>query len=231
MDTPVLEASERNSSIKAKTIRLSSRLPAVYYGRGRPALSLSLDYQSFRKVFEKAGQNTIIELSVDGAKNPVLVHDVQFDPVSDQISHVDFMHVDMTKEVTTSVKVVIIGVAPAVKNLGGILDIQKHDIKIKCLPKDLIHEIQVDVSSIVDYHTSIHVKDLKIPPAIKILDRPDDTVVTVVPPKIEEEAPKPSEATAVQLEGTPPPVPGTPAGTPAPPAGTPTQASQKEAKK
>lgn len=200
MDTLVIDALPRESSQKAKTLRSSGGIPAVYYGRGLPTLSLQLNYQKFRKVFEKAGENTIIELIIDGKKMPVLVHDVQYDPITDAVTHVDLIHVDMEKEVATSVKITIVGTSPAVKNMGGILDVQKHEIKIKCLPKDLIHGIEVDVSSIEDFHTSIHVKDLKVPSTIKVLDNPEDTVVTATPIKVEEE--KPAEAVAAAIPGT-----------------------------
>lgn len=221
MDSFVLEATARDTAQKAKTFRSDGRIPAVYYGRGRPTMTLSLDYQKFRKVYEKAGENTIIELAMDGKKFPVLVHEVQYEPVSDLFSHVDFIHVDMEKEVTTTVKIVCVGVCPAVKNMGGILDLQKHEVKIKCLPKNLIHSIEVDISPIVDFHTSIHIKDLKIPSGIKILDNAEDTVVTATPIKVEEEAPKPAEAAAgaAPAEGA---APGAAAPGAAPAAGTPT---------
>ncbi len=213
MDSFVLEATARDAAQKAKVFRAAGRIPAVYYGRGRPTVTLLLDYQKFRKVFEKAGENTIIELAMDGKKFPVLVHEVQYDPVSDRFAHVDFIHVDMEKEVTTSVKIVCAGICPAVKNMGGILDVLKHEVKIKCLPKDLIHSIEVDVSSIVDFHTSIHVKDLKVPSGIKILDNVEDTVVTASPIKVEEEAPKPAEA--APAEGAPVAAGGAPGAVPA----------------
>lgn len=197
MDSFVLETFPREASQKSKAIRASGKVPAEYYGRGQKNISFQMDYQKFKKIFLKAGENTIIELAVDGKKLPVLIHEMQYDPISDDISHVDFIHVDMDKEVTTSVKVTILGIAPAVKNLGGILDVQKHDIKIKCLPKNLIHSIEVDVSSIVDFHTSIHVKDLKVPSTIKILDNMEDTVVTATHIKVEEEKP----AAAATAEG------------------------------
>lgn len=217
MDTFALETSSRPSAAKAKSLRRQGKIPAVYYGRGKGSVSLQLDYHAFRKVFATAGENTLIDLSVDGKKVPVLVHDVQYDPVTDQISHVDFIHVDMEKEVTTSVKVTVLGVAPAVKNLGGILDLQKHEIKIRCLPKDLIHGIEVDVSGIVDFHTSVHVKDLKIPSAVKVLDNPEDTVVTATPPRAEEEA-KPAEAAAAAAPGAEGAAAAPAAGAAAPPA-------------
>lgn len=192
-----MEANIRDSKIKPKALRSSGMVPGIYYGRGKTAVGLSLNYQLLRKTYEKAGSNTIVELSMDGKKMPVLIHEIQFDPLFDTISHVDFIHVDMEKEVTTNVKVIIIGTAPAVKNLGGILDVQKHEIKIKCLPKDLIHGIEVDVSGIEDFHTSVHVKDLKVPSTVKILDNPEDTVVTATPQKVEkEETPAVAEGAA-----------------------------------
>lgn len=217
MDSLLLEAAPRDMAQKGKAVRASGRIPAVYYGRGQPSLTLVLDYQKFRKVFQKAGENTIIELAVDSKKFPVLVHEVQYDPISDRIAHVDFIHVDMQKEVTTTVKIICIGICPAVKNMGGILDVQKHEVKIKCLPKDLIHSIEVDVSPIVDFHTSIHVKDLNVPASIKILDNPADTVVTATHQKVEEEV-KPAETAPAEgavaagvAAGTPGAAPGTPA--------------------
>lgn len=229
----MLDAEIRDPALKAKSFRSSGRVPAVYYGRGKQGKSLALNYQKFLKIFTKAGENTIIELLIDGKKTPVLVHDVQYDPVSDHIQHVDFIHVDMDKEVMTFVKVNIVGTAPAVKNLAGILDVQKHGIKIKCLPKDLIHQIDVDVSGIIDFHTSIHVKDLVVPKTIKVLDKPNDTVVTVVPPRKEEEtkpaAALPTEGAAASagapVEGTAP-APDVPAS-----QGPQATAARKEGKK
>lgn len=196
MDTFALDVTSRSDQIKAKHVRLKGRIPAVYYGKGQKSQMLDMDYQSFRKIFSKAGENTIIELTLDGKKMPVLVYDIQYHPLSEAISHVDFIHVDMNKEVTTSVKITFVGVAPAVKNLAGVLDVQKHELKIRCLPKDLIQSLEVDVSPIVDFHTTIHVKDVKVPSTIKVLDNLEDSVVTVTPPR-EEEVEKPAEAAAV----------------------------------
>lgn len=230
MDTLVLKVANRDISSKPRALRAKGLIPAVYYGRGKKNASLQLNYNKFRKVFEKAGENTIIEIDIEGKKAPVLVYDIQYDPVSDNISHVDFIHVDMQKEVTTSVKVVVVGVAPAVKNLGGILDVQKHELRIKCLPKDLIHGIEVNVASIVDFHTSIHVKDLKVPSTIKVLDNPDDTVVTAVPPRAEEEEKPAEEAVA---PGAVPVAEGAAAAAPTPVVGAPVAGAPagKEGKK
>lgn len=205
MPTFTLQAERRNLTVKPRSIRNSGKIPAVSYGDGKEVMHLSLDYQGFRKVFAKAGESTVIELDIEGHKAPVLIHEVQYDPVSDHISHVDFYLVDMTKEVTTKISVKCVGLAPAVKNLGGILTVHKHEITIRCLPKDLVPVIEVDVTSLENFHSSIHLKDLKFPPTLKILDSLEDTIVNVRPPKIEEEEVKPVEAAAAVpgVEGAP----------------------------
>lgn len=215
MDSVMLEGASRGASEKPKNVRAHGKIPAVYYGKGQKNMPLTVDHGIFSKLFATAGENTIIELSLDGKKYPVLVHEIQFDPLSDRISHIDFIHVDMNKEVTTSVKVKIVGTAPAVKNLAGILDVQKHELKIKCLPKDLIHSIEVDVSPIIDFTTTIHVKDVQVPSTIKLLDNPEDAVATVVPPRAEEE--KQATPEAAPAEGAA----ATTAGTPAAPGAAP----------
>jgi large subunit ribosomal protein L25 len=194
MDAVTLDATVRNSN--GRHTRLAGQIPAIYYGKAQKNMELQMEYGKFRKVFENAGENTVIEMTVDGKMVPVLVKEIQYDPVSDRITHVDFIHVDMKKEVTATVKIVPVGVCPAVKNLGGILDLKKHEIKIKCLPKDLIHSIEVDVSGIADFHTSIHVKDLVVPAGIKVLDHADDTVITASMIKIEVETPVATAAPA-----------------------------------
>ncbi len=198
MENLLLDASVRSATIKAKAIRATGRVPAVVYGAGSKPEMLDVDYQSFRKVYIKAGTNTIVQLKVNGKEHPVLVKEVTYDPVSDFYQHIDFLVIDMNKMVTASVKVEFIGVSPAIKTLGGILDVHKHELKIKCLPKDLVHSIQVDISLIVDFHTAVHVKDIKFPAGITVLDAMEDTVVTASHIKVEAEASKAAAATPAE---------------------------------
>ncbi|MBP9718730.1 50S ribosomal protein L25 [Candidatus Gracilibacteria bacterium] len=213
MNTFVIDAQARTSGEKAKSLRSKNKIPAICYGTVSPQMTVSFDYQAFKKIFDKAGENTIVELNVDGKNYPVLIYALQFDPVTDRISHVDLMQVDMTREVTANVKLNFVGVPPAVKNLGGIMDVKKHELKIKCLPKDLLHTIEVDVTVIEDFHTSIHVSDIKVSQGIKILDGMSDTVVTVSPVRVEKET-TPTTAAATPEAGAAATAAGA-AGTPA----------------
>ncbi len=188
-----LEVRVRDLRNKPSLILSQGKIPAIYYGLGQENLPLEIDYQTFRKIYQKAGESTILDLHVDSGQTfKVLVQDVQRDPVSDSFRHVDFLHVDMKKEIVTSVPVEHTGEAPAVKDLGGTLTMNLHQLEIRCLPQDLPHSIVVDISPLVDFQTSLHVKDIIPPKGVEILDSPEITVITVTQPREEEveEAPK-----------------------------------------
>jgi large subunit ribosomal protein L25 len=189
METIVLEAKNRDPQLSPKYLRKNRRIPAVYYGHDQKNALLELDYQSFRKVYMKAGSNQVVQLQMAGKKTPVLIHEVQFNPLTDGFDHVDFLHVNMNEEVTAMIPIEVNGVSPAVKDHGGILTTLKHEVEVTCLPGDLPHSIPVDISGLAELHTSIYLKDLIIPKNVKLNGDLEEPVLSVVPPKIEEEAP------------------------------------------
>jgi large subunit ribosomal protein L25 len=200
METVQLTVQKRNPRHRAQYLRSTGKIPAVFYGSGVTNLSLEMDYQTFRKIFRSAGENTILDLNVEGEGNwKTLIHDVQYDPLTDNIRHVDFINVRMDQEVHTRIPLNFVGAAPAVKNLGGILNTPVLDVEVKCLPQYLVHSLTVDVGSIEDFHIVIHVKDLVVPEGITVLTNPDQTVATVNPPRAEEEP----ETAAPTSEGVP----------------------------
>jgi large subunit ribosomal protein L25 len=187
-ETLTLPAEERNvREHRARNLRNADRIPVVVYGAGKDAMHGSVDYQPFRRIFIKAGENTIIQLELAGNTYPVLVHDVQYDPVSDKIMHVDLFLIDMNKPVEAKVNVKLVGVIPAVKDLGGTLIMHKSEVTIKCLPKDLLHEIEVDATLLIDFHHSIHVSDIKVPESVEIVDNMEDAIANVAAPKTAEQ--------------------------------------------
>jgi len=190
MDSIVLDVQTRDKSIKAKDLLANNLLPIEYYGKGVENQSFQVDYQTFRRLFKKAGSNTIIELNT-GAGKPllVLVHDVSYHPATDRFTHVDVINVRMGEKLHTKVPLEFVGMAPAVKELGGVFTAHMHEIEVECLPKDLIHSIEVDISSIVDFHSYVRVQDLVVPSTVVILHEPEDVVANVSAPKVEVEAP------------------------------------------
>lgn len=182
-----LKVENRNNSLRAAQVREQGMIPGECYGSGKDNASIQMDYQSFRKAYIQAGDNTIIELEIDGTKHPVLVQDVQFDPVHDTIKHVDFKFVDMKVEVVANIPVNLIGESPAVKNMGGTLVQNLHELEVKCLPADLPHEFEVDITSLVDFHSAIHVSDVAISDNVEILNSLEQTIATVAAPRAEEE--------------------------------------------
>jgi large subunit ribosomal protein L25 len=182
----------------SKAARLKGQIPMIYYAKGIEPKQFTVEYQSFRKAYKKAGKSTIIYL-VDEKKEeyPVLVHEIQYHPMTDEIIHVDLMAIRKGQKISAKVPLVFVGIAPAVRELAGILVTNKDSISIECQPTDLPHEIEVDVSSLVDFHTSITIGDIKVPKGITVLDAKNISVAIVSAPRKEEEVIK----TAVPVEG------------------------------
>lgn len=173
---------------KLDSFREQGMIPAVVYGRKTDSQNLWVNYLEFRKVFEKAGESTIIELEIEGkGKVNALVQDVQTDPLRDNFSHIDFFQVRMDEKIETDVPLEFFGESAAIKELGGMLVKNLNEIKISCLPADLPSEIKVDISKIKTFDDHIKIKDLEIPEKVKVLDEEETVVALVEAPRTEEE--------------------------------------------
>lgn len=205
----ILKANIReNVGKNLNALRKSGILPAIIYGYGiERAMPLQLNYNEFEKVYRKAGESSFINIEADGKKYDALIHDVGIDPVTDKFIHVDFYKVQMDKEIEVAVPLKFIGEAEAVKALGGTLVKSLHELTIEVLPKNLPHEITVDISSLKTFENTIRVRDLILPVSIKILaHNEDDVIVSVSAPASEEElaaletAPTAIDVEAVKVE-------------------------------
>src|SRR3989338_11005394 len=136
---------KKNASLKA-----AGKVPAVVYGPGVKNASLEIDEKEFKKVWLKAGESSLVELVIEGEKEkrPVLIHDIQRNPVSDKIIHIDFFQASLKQEVEVAIPLVFEGEAPAEKELGGTLNKNLLEIEVKALPQNLPHEITVDVTGL-----------------------------------------------------------------------------------
>jgi len=192
---------KKRDDVKAEMIRAEGLIPAVLYGAGEDSVSIVVEYNPFLKLYNEAGESSLIDLKIgDKDANKALIQDVQYDPVKGTVIHVDFRRINMNKEMTATVELNFIGEAPAVKELGGTLVKAHNAVEIKCLPKDLISEIEVDLSVLKDFNSSIRVKDLKVPAGIAITDDLEQVITKVAAPLTEEELKAMEEAVAPSID-------------------------------
>ena len=175
---------------KANAIKNQGMIPAVVYGPGVKNANIQVDEKEFKKVLSKAGESSLIELSVEGEKEkrPVLVHEIQRDPLTDSVIHIDFFQASLKEEVEVAIPLVFEGVALAEKDLGGTLVKNIQELEVKALPQNLPHEIKVSIDSLNTFEDHILVKDLVLPKDVTVLKGADEIVASVLPPqKVEEE--------------------------------------------
>lgn len=189
MESFNLEAQNREITGKqVSQLRRKGIIPAVVYGGGSDSRNISMDFGKFTKLYDEAGDSSLIDLAVGGEKPvKVLVHDVQYDPLYDRITHVDFRQVNMKEELEAEVGLTFIGEASAVKQFGGILVQNMDSVTARCLPSDLVPEIEVDLSTLSELNDTIRVRDIAPPPGMKFMNEPDDVIAVVNEPISEEE--------------------------------------------
>lgn len=184
-----LEARKREETGRAvQALRGDGWIPAVLYGHGIENRNIALPELAFGRVLGKAGESTLVALSVDGDQ-PVntLIVDTQSDPVSGKILHADLFQVRMDEEIEASVPLEFIGESAAVRGSGGILIKSLDEIEVRCLPARLPHAIEVDISVLATFDDRIRVADLVLPEGVEVVGETDTMIATVEPPRTEEE--------------------------------------------
>ncbi len=168
-------------------LRRAGSIPAILYGSHvQTPLPLKIDEKTLTQIIAKAGRNRLIQLTVDtGAARLVLAREVQRNPLTRRIIHVDFQEVSMSEKLTTEVPLVLIGTSPAVTRGEGLLIHGINTVQIRVLPTDLIPNIEVDVSGLESLNQSLFVKNLKVNEKVEILTPGDEMVAKVVPVKEE----------------------------------------------
>lgn len=172
---------------KARTLRKKGFLPAVLYGEKIASQPLSVPVSDFMKVYQAAGESSLITLKVSENIYNVLIHDIASDPIKNDPIHADFYAVRMDKEIHADIPLVFAGESLAVKNEGGVLVKVVQEIEVSALPKDLPHEISVDISTLVSFADRITVRNLFVPQGVKIKAEPDEVIALVKSPRSDEE--------------------------------------------
>lgn len=193
-----LHIQKRAGDVKPAIIREEGNIPAVFYGAKEESTPIMVSASEFVRVWDEAGSSAIISLvGVDDAKD-VLIHEVDVDPVSGHPLHVDFYCIEAGKTVTVTVPLVFVGEAPAEK-LGGIVAKAMHEIEIEVQPRDIPHEIEVDLSRLTDLDSTLTIADLGLAAGIETSDDPDTTIASIVLPQ--EESQEERDISDVEIEG------------------------------
>ncbi|MFO8165458.1 MAG: 50S ribosomal protein L25/general stress protein Ctc [Thermodesulfobacteriota bacterium] len=205
METIQLESKDRSTIGKgsARKLRSLGRLPAILYGPKTSSIMLSLDYKQFDKILgEKSAENIIFDLKIDslGKTNSkkVMIKEIQKDPVTRDRLHVDFYEISMEKELEVSIPIYLVN-EPIGVTQGGILEHIRRELRISCMPKNLVDKIDIDVSNL-DVGQSLHIEDVSFPPGLNSLEDGDLTIATVVAPSIEEEMEEEVEEEVEEVE-------------------------------
>ncbi len=172
----------------SKKMSALGRVPGVVYGHGFDNVSISVEQREFTRVLNAAGESSLIDLKVGGKElGKVVIKDYQTDPITGVVLHFDLHKVKMTDKLIVPVELVFIGESPAVKNEGGVLVTGMDSLEIKCLPADLISEIEVDLGRLEHLEDMIRVKDLILSDKLEVLDEEENVIVSVEAPRSEEE--------------------------------------------
>ncbi len=169
-------------------LRKAGQIPAVVFGHGIASVSVSLDAQEFDHLRKKVHSNTIIELDIDGKeKHQVLIHGFQIDPRHRRLLHVDLFALKKGEEVTVEIPLHALGESFAVARLGGTLLHNIDRVKVRALPENLPEALEFSIESLVDFETSIHLREVALPAGLTLLSDPDEVVAKVAAPHVVEE--------------------------------------------
>ena len=176
-----VEKRERTGKNANRQLRATGVLPAVVYGDKKEAVPISIDRKTVLELLKKGGgENAVFLLELAGTKSSrhAMIRDLQVDPISRRIIHIDFQRIDLKRKVRVQVAVELQGEASGVKNEGGVLDFITRDLEVECLPNDIPQSLAIDVSAL-EIGDHVEAKDVSLPASVELMDEPDRVIVAV----------------------------------------------------
>lgn len=195
-----LTVEPRDINIKPETLRKAGKMPAVFYGPKEKSTSVTVSMVDFIKAYKKAGESSVIILKDGNTEHEALIHDLDVHPVTGAPRHADFYVIEKGKKVKVNVPLIFEGVSPAVKDKGAILIKVARDLEIEAAPRELPQDLRVDISSLVEFSSTITAKDIKLPAGVTLIAGPDEIIASVSEAKEEVEEVKPIDMSAIEVE-------------------------------
>jgi large subunit ribosomal protein L25 len=181
-----LNAAKREDK-KASDLRNNKLVPAIVYSSGDTPTQIQVVSSEIEKILAEGHEAALIDLNLGAEDIKVIIKDVQIDPVKGNTLHVDFYAVNMKQEVNINIPINFVGIAPGVKDHGGILNINRESLDINCLPGDIVESIDVDLTVLTDMDSAINVNDITLPSGITLASEENDLIANLVVPKKQEE--------------------------------------------
>jgi large subunit ribosomal protein L25 len=174
---------------KTRFMRREGATPTHLFGHGIDSLSLQCDTAKLQRIIARAGMTRLIALEVEGDKEPrsVFIREIQREPCSGGLLHVDFYQVKSTEKIRVDVPIILIGEAPAMKEKGRTLTHSLTSLSVESLPDKLPPQIEVDLSLLEEVEQAIFVRDITLSPDVTIVTDPDQMVVRVSEARVVEE--------------------------------------------
>ena len=187
MDLEIAVTSRDVYGKQNKRLRTTGLVPGVLFGKKIGSIPVQVDAKALELLYHQAGRTSVVKVSVDGGQpTSAIIKSLQRNPLTRRALHVDLFAVDLTQEMLADIPLSFTGMSPAVELEGAILFTSLDHLKVRGLPGDLPHEIEVDLAPLVDLESTIHVRDLLVDSRVTVVNDPDDLVAKVTPPREEE---------------------------------------------
>ena len=191
---------------KVKTLRIQGLIPMNMFGYGTDSQALQCDLSQLNKILPIAGTNIPISINIDGetkdaSETICFVRDLQWDPISDKLLHVDLYRVDASRTVTIEVPITLTGTSDAIINMGGTLIQPVSSVTVQGLPLNIPTEFVLDITALDGFDKSILISDLETDDSIELMNPEDQMLARVLPPRIEEEPTVETEESEDGIEG------------------------------
>jgi large subunit ribosomal protein L25 len=187
-DKSLLEAQPREAGTKndARRVRREGKIPAVVYGAGKNALTVSVDPRQVSRILHsETGHNTVFDLAMDGERTKAMIVDWQYEPIKGSLLHIDLKRIAMDQKLRVNIPIELVGEPAGVKQQGGILEQIAREVEVECLPGDIPNAIDLDVSELV-FGTVLRISDLPKNDKVKYLSDPEQPVAHIITIKEEE---------------------------------------------
>lgn len=188
---------------KVKKLREAGLIPANIYGKDVKSISIEVKVKEFKEVFKKAGETGIVEITVGKETRPVLVHNVQVHPATDEVLHVDFHQVNLKEKATAQIPLELVGESPAEKSGEGTVVLLMQELEVEALPSDIPSKFEIDASKLTEVDQTVKISDLDFDKGkVEFKLDVESIVAKVEPPQKEEVVEETPIETETTVQGT-----------------------------